>query len=98
MRSEEAEAETVKDPVCGMNVDLKTAVHKHEHEGETHYFCSEGCLTKFKLDSDAYLNPPAKDPVCGMDVDPKMAVHRHEHEGETYYFCCEGCLTKFKLD
>ena len=98
MRSEEVKAETVKDPVCGMDVDPKTAVHKHEHEGETYYFCCEGCLTKFKADPAAHLNPPAKDPVCGMDVDPKTAVHKHEHEGETYYFCCEGCLTKFKAD
>ena len=32
-----------KDPVCGMNVDEKTA-----HKGTTFYFCSTGCKGKFE--------------------------------------------------
>ncbi len=52
---------TVKDPVCGMNVDPLTAIHRHEHGGQPYFFCSRRCLEKFRADPAAYLvqNPPA---------------------------------------
>jgi Cu+-exporting ATPase len=43
------------DPVCGMEVDPATARWKTEHEGTTHYFCSEGCLQDFLEEPSAYL-------------------------------------------
>lgn len=36
-----------KDPVCGITVDPKTALHT-VHEGKQYYFCSENCRSKFK--------------------------------------------------
>ncbi|CAN5416537.1 hypothetical protein BH09MYX1_BH09MYX1_29200 [soil metagenome] len=35
-----------KDPVCGMTVDPKTAIHA-ERDGTKSYFCSEHCREKF---------------------------------------------------
>jgi uncharacterized protein len=35
-----------KDPVCGMTVDMASAVTA-EHDGHTHYFCSEHCRHAF---------------------------------------------------
>ncbi|MCB1025646.1 MAG: HAD-IC family P-type ATPase, partial [Acidobacteria bacterium] len=35
------------DPICGMTVDPETAAGSLEHEGETFYFCSKGCLEKY---------------------------------------------------
>ena len=49
----------VRDPVCGMTVDIRGAVHKHHLAGSDYYFCSAGCLAKFKADPDRYLNPQA---------------------------------------
>ena len=37
------------DPICGMTVTPKTAAGSLEVGGETYYFCSKGCLEKFKL-------------------------------------------------
>lgn len=37
----------IKDPVCGMEVDEKTANIKAEVRGKTYYFCSEFCLSNF---------------------------------------------------
>jgi len=37
----------VKDPVCGMDVDPKTAANKSEYQGQTYYFCSAGCKQAF---------------------------------------------------
>ena len=40
----------VKDPVCGMSVDPNTAKHRAEHAGQSYFFCSAGCRTKFLAD------------------------------------------------
>lgn len=53
-----AAAQTVKDPVCGMDVDPATAKHQTDHAGTTYYFCSAGCRTKFESDPAKYLAPP----------------------------------------
>ncbi len=55
---------SVKDPVCGMDVDPATAKHTVEHAGATYYFCSAGCRTKFEAEPSKYINkakppPPA---------------------------------------
>lgn len=43
-----------KDPVCGMNVDEKTAKYKSEHLGKTYYFCSQMCKTTFDKNPAKY--------------------------------------------
>lgn len=43
------------DPVCGMSVVPETAAGKYEHKGETFYFCSTGCLNKFKQNAASFL-------------------------------------------
>ncbi len=65
---DKGKAKTVKDPVCGMNVDPATAKFSAEHDGETYYFCSQACETKFKADPGKYLQPvaaPAENPPEG---------------------------------
>ncbi|MEX2016303.1 MAG: YHS domain-containing protein, partial [Candidatus Hydrogenedentales bacterium] len=96
------------DPVCGMVVDHKTTPHRAEHAGRTYYFCSAGCVQKFKANPDAVLakagdghepkQPSAIDPVCGMTVNPEKTPHRAVHARQTFYFCSAGCAQKFKAD
>ena len=43
-------ATTVKDPVCGMDVDPHSAAGYVEHQGRTYYFCSRNCLSQFEAD------------------------------------------------
>ena len=45
----------VKDPVCGMDVDEKTAAHKSEYKGQTYYFCSVGCKRSFDKEPEKYV-------------------------------------------
>jgi YHS domain-containing protein len=45
-----------KDPVCGMNVDEKTAKFKSEHMGKTYYFCSQMCKATFDKDPMKYAS------------------------------------------
>ncbi|MCW5683586.1 MAG: heavy metal translocating P-type ATPase [Pseudolabrys sp.] len=47
--------EQVRDPVCGMIVDPHTTPHQHQFEGRAYYFCSAGCLSKFKAEPRKYL-------------------------------------------
>jgi len=42
------------DPVCGMRIDTDDAVATTEHEGKTHYFCSEACHEAFLADPVRY--------------------------------------------
>lgn len=99
--AQEAKAKTVKDVVCGMNVNPETAKFKTTHEGETYYFCSESCLKKFSAEPAKYVKAEpktVKDPVCGMSVEVASAKHKTTHEGKTYYFCSESCLKKFSAE
>jgi YHS domain-containing protein len=48
-------ANTVKDPVCGMDIDPKTAAGKSEYQGQTYYFCSQGCKKSFDKEPEKYI-------------------------------------------
>ena len=54
-----AEAITVTDPVCGMQVNPATSNHRFEHAGTTFHFCSAGCERKFEANPGGYLGPKA---------------------------------------
>ena len=43
-----------KDPICGMDVEEKTARHTSEYEGRTYYFCAPGCKRTFDQDPERY--------------------------------------------
>jgi Cu+-exporting ATPase len=48
-------ANTVKDPVCGMDIDPATAAGKSEYMGQTYYFCSLGCKKSFDKEPEKYV-------------------------------------------
>jgi P-type Cu+ transporter len=53
IRKEEAMA-TVRDPVCGMEIDSATAVASEEYEATTYYFCSQSCHDSFIAQPEKY--------------------------------------------
>src|SRR5271166_1977843 len=53
----------VKDPVCGMDVDPRTAKHSAEVGGSTYYFCCNGCKTKFVANPASYIAERPKVPA-----------------------------------
>lgn len=88
----------VKDPVCGMEIQEDSAAARETYQGETWYFCSESCHSKFQADPAQYVKPETlTDPVCGMEVSKDSAYHA-EHAGKDYYFCSDSCLGKFRAD
>ena len=76
---------TVKDPVCGMNVDPKTSPHHAVNAGTTYHFCSAGCRTKFVADPGKYLAPGPIEPAAAvpgaMYICPMHPEVRQDHPG-----------------
>ena len=60
------------DPVCGMQVDERTAASSSVFEGSHYYFCSTGCKAKFDSNPSAYIDTPP----AGMGKRPEPA-HPH---------------------
>ncbi|MEA2920730.1 MAG: P-type Cu+ transporter [Bradyrhizobium sp.] len=50
------------DPVCGMKVDPATAKHRFAHRGQTYFFCSARCRTRFEAEPEKYLAPKQSRP------------------------------------
>ncbi|MGH7682497.1 MAG: YHS domain-containing protein, partial [Candidatus Eiseniibacteriota bacterium] len=57
---EHADVMDERDPVCGMRVDPARAAGQETYQGRTYFFCSAGCLQKFRADPARY----AQDPVA----------------------------------
>ena len=49
-----------KDPVCHMEVDENKAAAKHEHGGETYYFCAKACQEKFAKNPERFIKEEQK--------------------------------------
>lgn len=43
-----------KDPVCGMEVEERSALWKSSQKGQTHFFCSRECLEQFEQQPEKY--------------------------------------------
>ena len=43
-----------KDPVCGMQVDPRTAAAQSTYLGKTYYFCAEACKQQFDKNPAQY--------------------------------------------
>jgi len=46
---------TVKDPVCGMEIDPASAAATSEYEGTTYYFCAVACKEQFDAEPAKFL-------------------------------------------
>ncbi len=71
LRDEAHRALSVKDPVCGMEINLADAAGKYEYKGETYYFCHRSCLEKFQAEPAKFLQPP--EPVPSIEAPPVAA-------------------------
>src|SRR5512134_2644208 len=50
---------TVRDPVCGMEINPESASTRREHMGQTFYFCSRSCADLFDKDPHRYMTTSA---------------------------------------
>ena len=74
---------TVKDLVCGMDVDPAKTKHAMVHEGKDYFFCSAGCLEKFRREPGKYLSggvheamaSPVPEAPAGKGVEYTCPMH-----------------------
>ena len=45
----------VKDPVCGMDVEVSRSAEHSEEQGKTYYFCGSDCKDRFDLNPEQYI-------------------------------------------
>ncbi len=64
---------TIKDPICGMEIDPKAAFASREHMGQVLYFCSKNCVDQFDRDPHRYVMTSA---TTGFN--PQMTLTRIE--------------------
>ena len=53
---EEKDMATVKDVVCGMDIDPNTASFRTEYQGKSYHFCSQDCHAKFMAEPQKYAS------------------------------------------
>lgn len=75
-RGHESSTELVKDPVCGMMIDPKTAKGGHsEFQNQTYYFCTPKCKTKFDQAPLNYLKSKSQEKIRSTDVEYTCPMH-----------------------
>jgi P-type Cu+ transporter len=83
--------DTVKDPVCGMLVVPETAAGSVEHNGRTYYFCSRGCIERFRDDPARFLADGAPVPehlvALGAVTQAPAVVSQARPAGTNTYTC-----------
>ncbi len=73
----------MKDPVCGMNVDPASAAGTSQYQGQTVFFCSQGCKAKFDADPGEFSAVPPARPAG--PASPMPPAHGHADPRE--YTC-----------
>lgn len=68
----------MKDPVCGMDVDPAEAAGSYEHGGQTFFFCSPGCLEKFRTQPEKYLNQQEHERRDRVPHGPSQTLEKQE--------------------
>jgi P-type Cu+ transporter len=73
-------ADTVKDPVCGMTVNPKSASAHSEFESQTYYFCSAQCGEKFRIEPGKFVkrvvrSSEKQSPLAGEDGEYTCPMH-----------------------
>src|SRR4051794_2114218 len=81
-------AQTVRDPVCGMNVDPEKAAATFVHKGQTFYFCAPVCRDRFQSDPEWYLSLADKAKPAMPAMSQELAKDAHVAvNGEGVWTC-----------
>ena len=73
----ERSSDQAKDPVCGMSVTMSAEARQADYDGETFYFCSDNCQTKFKADPIYYATGKATDRTMTPQADAQYTCPMH---------------------
>jgi YHS domain-containing protein len=90
----ESRPERVLDPVCGMTVDVATAVEAGltiEHDGRTFAFCRSGCLRAFREEPDVYAAKAEQ--AHAITVPQSVGLPVIDEGMRRWYESCSCCLS-----
>ncbi len=79
------DASSVKDPVCGMDVDPVSAKRRVQHGGTDYFFCSDGCQKKFEAEPEKYLKG---EPGEAQKAEAVKKAAASEAEGKKTIYTC----------
>ena len=58
---------SIVDPVCWMDVAVKSIAGKSDYKGQTYYFCSVGCKETFDNEPELFINEEGDDKAPSRD-------------------------------
>src|SRR5687767_13278222 len=70
------------DPVCGMSVSPEQAAGTYQYSGKDYFFCSKGCLEKFRSSPDKYVHHERH-----ASVTSKFVVTESPQKSDVIYTC-----------
>ncbi len=65
------------DPVCGMSVAPEAAAGTYDFEGRAYFFCSTGCLNKFKQNPASFLAKEKIEKIAAASEDVEYTCPMH---------------------
>ena len=81
----------MRDPVCGMEVDEKTAKYSSEYSGAVYYFCSQGCKKRFDANPSQFARASVPDTkhvnLATSPVEYQARASSIQHPVSTNYTC-----------
>jgi Cu+-exporting ATPase len=90
-----------KDPVCGMDVDEKSAPAKMEYQGKVYYFCAVRCKEKFKKSPEKYIKDLIGPQIVKEEVEKIRDVPMGEKSLQRLSLpisgmSCASCVTRIE--
>lgn len=67
--------ESIKDPVCGMNVSPESSKGRTEYLGQAYFFCNPKCKEKFDSDPGRYVSPRPVEPIVNSGSEYTCPMH-----------------------
>ena len=77
--------QTLKDPVCDMDVEPATAAGSYEYKGTTFYFCCEPCLERFRSSPEEFIaltKPAPRAPAAAAGADYTCPMDPEVHQSK----------------
>ena len=74
-----AASTTARDPVCGMQVDPKSAKFSAQYQGQTIFFCSQGCVTAFQGNPAKFMGDGYKPSMLGAMLERVRGLFSGKH-------------------
>ncbi|MBX3298442.1 MAG: heavy metal translocating P-type ATPase [Acidobacteria bacterium] len=79
------------DPVCGMTVEPETSAGEYDFEGQTYYFCSTGCLNKFKQNPASFLKEKTEEALDAQSKGVEYTCPMHPEVVQIGPGSCPKC-------